>query len=308
VRTCLAVTTALVVLVVAPAGALAQTHESGRFHGETSRGGHVVEAFSDEEGQVTRVSVEWTARCREFRVPAELITTLAPLSSTTDTREFAAVEAENADSDDVSLRSDAQAWIEMAVTGRRHRPRGRPGAESWSGIIEATIEIRSNKGSRRLLERCGMRRTRWKAWREGFGTGRWTMTSDSADWIGAGQTLAFDRTNSQMAAWGDRSRIDVGVTREGRTWRAEFVASEGTRLRAGVRYASTDPEIPPADLAGFEVSAPHRGCSETTGEFTITSARFDRRGRLRAVAITFVQYCDGSTAALRGALSWRSSP
>lgn len=299
---------ALVVAVPLLGGpASARAEEPGRYYGKTPRA-DVVEVFTNDEGRVGGADVRWTARCRTFTEPAELVTGLDPLPRHADERDFAAVTQRELDSDDVTLRQAAEVKVEVAVTGQRRRVPGRPGQESWAGTVEATIEIRDREGAQRLIERCGMRRTRYRAWREGLGTGRWTMTSDPGDYIGGGVPRAFDPTNSEMAVWGDRREIQVNLSEAGqRTWRAEFFAPEGRRFERGQRFLAGTEERPVPGGAPFEITSPGRSCSDTSGEFVITAARYDRRGRLRSVAIGFTQFCDSETAALRGSLSFRAS-
>lgn len=271
----------------------------GRFHGENARG-QVVELLSDDEGRIVRATVEWRLRCGPVREPLDVTSTMKPDAATTSRREFAAVADEyevGVGTDEGSLR------IETAITGLRHVVRGRPGAESWSGTFAGTVEVRVGGPRHRLIERCAIGPTRWRAWREGLGTGTWRHTSDPGDEVGGGLPRVFDRGNSEMSAWGDRNQIHVTLTAGEAHWSAHFAVPEGAALERGARYAVAE-ESPghPPDMA---VVGEHRSCGGAVGEFTVRSARY-RRGRLRAVAIDFAQSCNGS-AFLRGTIEWRAS-
>jgi hypothetical protein len=272
----------------------------GRFHGENARG-QVVELFSDDEGQVVRATVRWRLRCGPIATPVEVTSTMTPESATTSRREFAAV-ADDYDVEDAEIEGGVR--IETAVTGLRHVVRGRPGAESWSGTFEGTVEIRAGS-PQRLVKRCELRRTRWRAWREGYGTGTWRQVSEPGDYIGGGLTQAWDSRSAEIAAYGDPREIHVVMATGPNLWSAEFYAPAAGRLVRGARFVV--PGDDDEDSARMEVDGAGRGCSDTRGEYTVRAARY-RRGRLRDITIDFVQYCDGATAALRGTIDWRSSP
>lgn len=294
-RTLLALGVCAVALAAAqPAAA------QGRFHGETPRG-HVVELFSDDEGQVVRATVRWKLRCGPINAPVEVISAMAPETATTSRREFAAVTDEH-DVEDAPVQGSVR--IETAVTGLRHVVRGRPGAESWSGTFEGTVEIRAGD-PQRLVKRCELRRTRWRAWREGYGTGTWRQVSEPGDYIGGGLTQAWDSRSAEIVAYGDPREIHVAMMSGLTLWSAEFYPPAGGRLLRGARFAV--PGDGDDESARMDVSGASRGCSNTTGEFTVRAARY-RRGRMRDITIDFVQHCGGATAALRGTIEWRSLP
>lgn len=292
--------TLLVLCVCAVALTTAQpAFAQGRFHGENARG-QVVELLSDKTGRIVRATVEWTLRCGPIREPLEVTSTMRPEAATAGRSEFAAV----ADEDEVGAPPDEGSLrIETAITGLRRVVRGRPGAESWTGTFEGTVEVRGDGPENRLIKRCEIRPTRWRAWREGLGTGTWRHTSDPGDYVGGGLPRVFDRGNSEMSAWGDPNRIHVTLTAGEAHWSAHFAVPEGAALERGARYAVAEESggIPP-DMA---VAGEQRSCGGAIGEFTVRSARY-RRGRLRAVAIDFAQSCNG-TAFLRGTIEWRAS-
>ncbi|CAA9508681.1 MAG: hypothetical protein AVDCRST_MAG85-2205 [uncultured Solirubrobacteraceae bacterium] len=291
-------------VLAAPADASAQFTDK-LYHGTTARGAE-VQLVTYEADRVESATVRWTARCRQFEEPAELFSTAEVLPRTSDRREFSVVTTSRLDSDDVRLRSPATAKVELALTGRRRRVPGRPGAESWIGTVEATIEIRADARPNRLLERCGMRRTAVRVWREGLGTGTWAMNGDPGETLLDGRPRSFDRTNSTMVAYGNREEITVAVESGVDDWFASFTAPENGALVKGARYTVSRDAIGPPEPARMRLSSSAPRCNGHSGEFTVNDARYNERGRLRSLRLSFVHFCD-TTPALRGTLAWRAS-
>ncbi len=278
-------------LLAAPASASA-----ARFYGETAPGRYVVTAFTNDDGRAAGASATWRATCRDGVVRG--ITDFAPEPENTDAREFSAVEEGSGQDGDVSYR------FEAAITGRRHADPRRPGLERFTGTLEATAWIYDDKTDQRI-DTCRLKRVVWQAWREGYGDGRWTMAGDPEEYVSGGQSYAYDRTNATISAYGNDREVTFSLLQpDGTTWNAVFIAPKGQALRAGARFTGALEHPWQGDAAGLRVSGQARSCGEPSGEFTVKEARFDRRGRVRAMTIDFVQVCGGR--ALRGTVSFRS--
>ncbi|GAA5002833.1 hypothetical protein [Streptomyces siamensis] len=55
---------------------------------------------------------------------------------------------------------------------------------------------------------------------------------------------------------------------------------------------------------GLDVHGDGRGCTTSTGEFTVTRPARGDDGAVEAFAATFVQHCEGGAAALRGTIHY----
>jgi hypothetical protein len=67
-----------------------------------------------------------------------------------------------------------------------------------------------------------------------------------------------------------------------------------------VESSDTDPS------AGLHVTQWQDQCDTVTGSFSIHALRLDENGRVMELAATFEQYCNGSSAALRGRVDVRT--
>lgn len=280
--------------------ALPQAAHAAFFQGETTRG-HQMTLTTDDRGRALYASVSWRVRCQDRFFVARELTPFEPERGNAGPGEFSAVLADAATGSD-----DSFARFEAALTGRRHVKRGRPGGEQWTGTFAISLTLYRND---EVVGRCRVRTQRWRAWREGLGTGTWRMTSEPGDYIGDGQSYAYDDKNATISAVGDRRHVSFGVlARDGAYWDAEFAAPKGQRLRSGARYTGTLRYPFNDDAPGLDVTGQHRGCNTSRGEFTVSRARFDRRGRMRVFAVSFVQHCESGAPALRGTLTFRRAP
>ena len=287
-----AVAAVAAVLLVAPSAADAALER--HYHGTTPQGYELV-ITGKPGGAPWSVQLEYKVRCRrhDFWHVETLQHTPYDLKRTRRTFSLLAL----------TIIEPGEVSVELRMSGRRVTPRGRPGSEYWHGALRAQAVLRAPDGS--LRERCRTRRMRWRARREGFGAGRWSMTSDPGDYLARGKTLGFDT----IAAFGDNRGITVYEPGTGifRGWQVILAPGRGRRIRAGRTYIDTpEPALASRD-AELEVRRPDGGCQGSTGEFTIASVRYDRRGRLRALVARFVHRC-GETpdAALRGTIRFRS--
>lgn len=296
---------ALLVALCAAPPAGAQTF-SRLYHGATQQGGEVRVTAQPGERQAT-ITVEWRLRCRGLVIRSDGTTLRAPRYATSG-REFAVVGiVTDALLEESSPPEGSSVYVEVAVSGLRVTPRGRPGSETWSGVLELETELRDDETGR-IVGRCRGKRIRWRAWREGYGTGTWTMTSTAGDYVGAGREWRYGRADAEMTAYGDRETVVFSViARDGTTWTATFSAPEGRRLARGQRFVDADDDDSVDGGAVVDVIGA-RSCGGSVGEFTVDAARYDGRGRLRDMTVTFEQRCGAPGEALRGTLAFRSLP
>lgn len=140
------------------------------------------------------------------------------------------------------------------------------------------------------------------------GTTSVTMTSDSGDYIGQGQTWSYSLTNGdQIGMGGGRSFAGFGVNgANGDWWGADFVPAAGDILVSGETYSNATRYPFNGSGPGLDVSGMGRGCNELTGSFTVNSATFAADGTLKTASISFVQHCEGAPPALHGTFAFRA--
>ena len=137
-----------------------------------------------------------------------------------------------------------------------------------------------------------------------------SMSSDEGDYIGQGQTYAYDSAagdgfNSTTTAGTVEASVQAA---NGDWWYLRFGAPQGETLAAGTyadatRFWSGDPTQP-----GLDVFGNGRGCNTLTGSFTVTQITFGADAAVESFDADFEQHCEGATAALRGHLHLVNAP
>ena len=138
------------------------------------------------------------------------------------------------------------------------------------------------------------------------GRTRLVMTSDSGDYIGGGRSYSYTPENAVIAAGGTRRGVGFGIdAANGEYWSGRFSPADGDIIAPG-RYTGATRDAFRGSGPGIEVTGNGRGCNTIKGEFTVNEATFDPDGRLRTIALDFVQHCEGGTPALRGTWEYRA--
>jgi hypothetical protein len=234
------------------------------------------------DGLVQRAIIRWVAPCRRGNARFREATLFrGPLPNSTTTA-FGAAGTYRLD-----LGRGFRARVLVRIRGRlvdSHR---------WRGTFSASAVV-LRRGRR--FDSCRTRRIRWRA---GVPRLVFDMTSDSGDYIGQGGSYSYRSPQDRVGFRGNRRVVEVSAG----GWNLSFAAPRGRRLRPGrftgaVRYPFNEAK------AGLNIDGDGRGCNTLTGEFTIHSSSFDRRGRVRAMDVSFVQHCEGAPPALHGRLSF----
>ena len=138
------------------------------------------------------------------------------------------------------------------------------------------------------------------------GRTRLVMNSDSGDYIGGGGTYSYTPENALIAAGGTRRGVGFGLdAANGDDWSGSFSPADGDIIAPG-RYTGATRDAFRGTGPGIEVTGNGRGCNEIEGEFTVHEATFDPDGRMRSIALDFVQHCEGGAPALRGTFEYRA--
>jgi len=128
------------------------------------------------------------------------------------------------------------------------------------------------------------------------------LQSDPGDWVGAGQTQLYTAPAAPVSVTADGGHVTVSVG----GWRGDFqTMGPLTQLQPGyygglMRYPFHNPA-----KGGMDWGGNGRGCNKLSGWFMVDQATYSG-GSLTALDLRFEQHCEGSPAALRGAVHWRA--
>lgn len=139
-------------------------------------------------------------------------------------------------------------------------------------------------------------------------SGSLTMTSEMGDYVGAGETWAYDARTDGISVGSERwgtARAFISAA-NGDFWLLQFTAPAGAPLSPGV-YANAR-RFADDSHPGLDVSGMGRGCNETSGSFTVLDVTYGPYGYLQSLHATFEQRCGVSSAALRGELEVTAPP
>lgn len=139
------------------------------------------------------------------------------------------------------------------------------------------------------------------------GTTRFTMDSESGDYIGQGESNEYTPENASIAVGGTRQHVGAWIEGEdGSWWSADFSPSSGDILAAGRTFTDARRDAFRGPAAGIDVGGSGRGCNEIYGEFTVRAISISDGGELEEVAIDYEQHCESPSApALTGVLEYR---
>lgn len=138
---------------------------------------------------------------------------------------------------------------------------------------------------------------------------RLTLDSAAGDYIGQGvdrQYTPADGSFSVSSSSGDRV-VSVRFTGSAPSvwWNLQFRAPEGEVLARGPYEGATRAAFASPTRPGLDVSGSGRGCNTLEGRFDVNEVAF-ANGSVAHLAVTFEQFCDGSSAPLRGEFLWNA--
>jgi hypothetical protein len=129
--------------------------------------------------------------------------------------------------------------------------------------------------------------------------------SEPGDIVGFGSSSRFSGAVATFDVRGSRSDLEIVVSGQRQIWDVELAAPSGRLLTARTyRQVELAPFQSGAN-AGLNVSHAVM-CDTVSGSFTIKGIRTDASGALTFLSASFVQRCNGSTAALRGTIVWHA--
>ena len=125
------------------------------------------------------------------------------------------------------------------------------------------------------------------------------LASETGDYIGAGENYAYTKADSVITITAQDDHLTVNIDGD-EGWTGEFQLPDTyVSLEAGTyanltRYPFHDPIV-----GGLSWSGEGRGCNTLVGSITIDSVTYNG-STLTDIDLTFEQYCEGNSPALRG--------
>lgn len=133
-----------------------------------------------------------------------------------------------------------------------------------------------------------------------------SLQSDAGDAIGLGRSYAYSLANANIALAVRNGAISITVTGD-EDWQGDFQVPQPGALQV-VRHDDV-PRYPQSSTAQASMRwfGGGRGCSTSTGWFSIDQLSYSAGGFLNSIILRFERRCDGSSAALRGEVRWLAS-
>ena len=142
-----------------------------------------------------------------------------------------------------------------------------------------------------------------------------TMTSDAGA-VGSGKTYHFATPETTFATSSATREVQIQIQGfdDGswpgfnQYWFLDFDAPDGQQLTPGLYSNAGRRSFRPPELPGMDMSGIGQGCNTLTGSFNVLAADFGPYGYIEHFHATFEQFCDGSSAALRGEVDLHNPP
>lgn len=133
------------------------------------------------------------------------------------------------------------------------------------------------------------------------------VVSTPGEFVGQGQTYVYDTPDQvlQIRAKGARVLITQMVPDD--HWHLDFSAPGLSLLQVGDYPAAERLSFGSPLRPGMDVGGLGRGCNTVSGWFRVHEYMLDDSGRLRRLAIDFMQYCGANNSPLYGAVRYMSS-
>ena len=129
------------------------------------------------------------------------------------------------------------------------------------------------------------------------------LQSDPGDFIGEGLDYRYTQADARYSIVQGQRGVTVWINGD-EDWIGDFELPDSfSRVEVGVyNNLGRSPFHDPA-VGGISWSGEGRQCDQLTGSFEVTSVTYVD-GFINDIKMNFEQYCDGSSAALRGDIHW----
>ena len=129
------------------------------------------------------------------------------------------------------------------------------------------------------------------------------LSSETGDFIGAGQDYAYTNADSLITVTAQEGLLTVDIDGD-EGWTGEFQLPDTyLELEVGTYANLTRYPFHDVVVGGLSWSGEGRGCNTLDGSITIDSVTYNGT-TLTDIDLSFEQFCDGSSSALRGEIHW----
>ena len=132
------------------------------------------------------------------------------------------------------------------------------------------------------------------------------LNSDVGDYIGAGEDYLYTKADSLISVTASDAQLTVEIDGD-EGWTGEFILPDTyARLENGAYPNLTRYPFHDAIVGGLSWSGEGRGCNTLDGSLTIDTVTYDG-DTLTDIGLSFEQYCEGDSPALRGQIRFDAS-
>ena len=133
------------------------------------------------------------------------------------------------------------------------------------------------------------------------------LTSETGDFVGAGESYVYSKADSVLTVTVEDARLTVDIDGD-EWWTGEFQLPDALlQLEAGTYPNLTRYPFHDAIVGGLSWTGEGRGCNTLDGSITIDSVVYDAGAAMTDINLSFEQYCEGNSPALRGEVHWDAS-
>lgn len=137
-----------------------------------------------------------------------------------------------------------------------------------------------------------------------------TLSSDSGDFVGAGQFYFFTPADGTFSA---QQNFDQGVSLAfntpsfGQFWGLDFAAPNNQPLSVGTYTGAARFPFQASNQPGLSVVGDGRGCNTVTGSFQVLQVAYGSASTVVSFDAIFEQHCEGAVPALRGEIRFNAN-
>ena len=129
------------------------------------------------------------------------------------------------------------------------------------------------------------------------------LNSDTGDYVGQGLDYTYTLADSEISITVESARLTIDIEGD-ENWRGDFqLPDDYNRLETGSYPNLTRYPFHNAIIGGLDWSGEGRGCNTLDATMTIDSVVYDG-DTLTDIELSFEQYCEGNSPALRGQIRW----
>jgi hypothetical protein len=142
------------------------------------------------------------------------------------------------------------------------------------------------------------------------GTGTLQFSGTSGDYITQGESYSYSTSNRDPLVVSSSAGNEVGVqiNLSATVWWTLELDAPGSAVLAPGTYSGATRYPFDTTGPGLTLYGEGRGCNTVTGSFTVIDAVFGPQGYVQKFDATFVQHCEGGTAAASGSVHISNPP